>query len=117
MLFRRFIAQTPKVEEASQTLCKTMPRIHERSTYLSETVLESSSGRHPARISDISSGGCYIDTIVEVNVGDPVAFEVAVENGPVRFTGTVAYHFAGMGFGVQYTNLTQEQLQFLKQFT
>jgi hypothetical protein len=94
-----------------------MPRQHERSAYLAETILEAASGRQPARISDISGGGCYIDTIVEVNVGDEVAFEVEFENAPLRFTGTVAYHFAGMGFGVQYSNLTQEQLQFLKQFT
>ena len=95
-----------------------MPRQHERSGYLAETVLESSSGRHPARISDISAGGCYIDSIVEVNVGEEIAFDIlGFENQGVRFTGTVAYHFAGMGFGVQYSNLTQEQLQFLKQFT
>ena len=95
-----------------------MPRIHERTTFLEETFLEAASGRHPARLSDISAGGCYIDTIVDVNVGDEVAFEVvAKEAGSVRFTGTVAYHFAGMGFGVQYSNLTKSQTQFLKQFT
>jgi hypothetical protein len=95
-----------------------MPRKHERTTFFAETVLEAASGRQPARISDISGGGCYIDTIVEVNVGDPVAFDIpGAENGPVRFNGTVAYHFAGMGFGVQYSNLTDAQSQFLKQFT
>jgi hypothetical protein len=95
-----------------------MPREHERATFFAETVLESASGRQPARISDISAGGCYIDTIVEVNVGDAVAFEIpGAGAGPVRFSGTVAYHFAGMGFGVQYSNLTDVQSQFLKQFT
>jgi hypothetical protein len=95
-----------------------MPREHERTTFFAETVLESASGRQPARISDISAGGCYIDTIVEVNVGDDVAFEIpGAQTGPVRFSGNVAYHFAGMGFGVQYSNLTDVQKQFLKQFT
>jgi hypothetical protein len=94
-----------------------MPREHERSSYFAETILESSSGRQPARISDISCGGCYIDTIVEVNVGEVVAFEVDFENGPVKFTGTVAYHFAGMGFGVKYSNLSESQSQFLDKFT
>ena len=95
-----------------------MPREHERTTFFAETVLESASGRQPARISDISAGGCYIDTIVEVNVGDPVAFEITgADSRPVRLNGTVAYHFAGMGFGVQYSNLTDVQSQFLKQFT
>ena len=95
-----------------------MPREHERTTFFAETVLESASGRQPARISDISVGGCYIDTIVEVNVGDEVAFEIpGAEAGPLRFNGTVTYHFVGMGFGVQYLNLTDVQSQFLKQFT
>ena len=95
-----------------------MPREHERTIFFAETVLESASGRQPARISDISAGGCYIDTIVEVNVGDPVAFEITGADGrPVQFNGTVAYHFAGMGFGVQYSNLTEVQSQFLKEFT
>ena len=80
-----------------------MPRQHERINHLAEIVLESASGRHPARISDISSGGCYIDTILEVNVGDEIAFEIQKPDGTSqRLTGTVAYHLAGMGFGVRY---------------
>ena len=80
-----------------------MPRQHERTTHFEEIVLESASGRQPARISDISEGGCYIDTIVEVKVGDEVSFEVRKPDGmSVRKTGVIAYHFAGMGFGVRY---------------
>jgi hypothetical protein len=95
-----------------------MPREHERTTFFAETVLESASGRQPARITDISAGGCYIDTIVEVKAGDAVTFDIpGAQSGPMRFDGTVAYHFAGMGFGVQYSNLTDVQSQFLKQFT
>ena len=82
-----------------------MPRQHERTTHFEEIILESASGRQPARISDISDGGCYIDTIVEVKVGDEVAFEVQKTDGtPQRRRGVVAYHFAGMGFGIRYTD-------------
>jgi hypothetical protein len=93
-----------------------MPRTQERTTYFTEIVLESASGRHPARISDISAGGCYIDTIVEVKVGEEIAFEVQRPNGEsLKFRGTVAYHFAGMGFGLKYSDLTEEQSHFFTQ--
>lgn len=82
-----------------------MPRQHERRNHFEEIVLESASGRQPARISDISDGGCYIDTIVEVKVGDEVAFEVQdLEGTSRRKRGIVAYHFVGMGFGIRYTD-------------
>lgn len=90
-----------------------MPRNQERTTFFTEIVLESASGRHPARISDISAGGCYIDTIVEVKVGEEIAFEVQRPDGEsMKFRGTVAYHFAGMGFGLKYSELTAEHRQF-----
>src|SRR5688572_7179628 len=93
-----------------------MPRNQDRTTYFTEIVLESASGRHPARISDISAGGCYIDTIVEVKVGEEIAFEVQRRNGEsLKFRGTVVYHFAGMGFGLKYFDLTEEQSNFFTQ--
>jgi len=92
-----------------------MPREHERTTYLTETIIEASSGRHLARISDISSGGCYIDSIVEVTVGDPISFEInRAGDGPLQFSGTVAYRLSGMGFGVKYVQLDAAQHRFLR---
>jgi hypothetical protein len=82
-----------------------MPRQQERVTHFEEIVLESASGRQPARISDISDGGCYIDTIVEVKVGDEVSFEIRRPDGTSRRRkGVIAYHFTGMGFGVRYAD-------------
>ena len=92
-----------------------MPREHERTTYLTETVIEASSGRHLARISDISNGGCYIDSIVEVTVGDPISFEIhRPGEDPLQFSGTVAYRLSGMGFGVKYAQLNAAQDLFLR---
>ena len=92
-----------------------MPREHERTTYLTETIIEASSGRHPARISDISTGGCYIDSIVEVTVGDPISFEINRSGDEsLQFSGTVAYRLSGMGFGVKYAQLNAAQDRFLR---
>lgn len=42
---------------------------------------ESQSGDHAARVSDISLGGCYIETLGRVKVGDTVSFEVQLPKG------------------------------------
>ena len=85
-----------------------MPRELERYQYFVEIVLESSSGKRDARISDISSGGCYIDTIVVAQEGEDVSFELKdVAHQNLTFTGTVAYVLDGMGFGIKFTNLTE----------
>src|SRR5258708_16011487 len=86
-----------------------MPRYREGYQYFVEVVVESASGRRDARISDISAGGCYIDTIVHVYEGEEIAFEFKQPTGEsLRFTGTVAYVLEGMGFGIKFTNLTDD---------
>jgi hypothetical protein len=86
-----------------------MPRELERYQYFVEIELELASGRRDARISDISAGGCYIDTIIGVYEGEEVAFEFKQSTGEnLRFTGTVAYVLDGMGFGMKFTNLSKE---------
>lgn len=92
-----------------------MPRQEDRKDFIAEIVLESASGRREARVSDISAGGCYIDTIVGVRDGETVNFDLIYPNGGrLAFTGEVAYHFEGVGFGVKFINLTDEQKLFLE---
>ena len=90
-----------------------MPRQQERHDYLTEIVLESASGRRVARISDISSGGCFIDSITPVSQGEPVTFEVQNGAGPLRFNARVAYVLTGCGFGAEFTDLTDQHRDFL----
>ena len=92
-----------------------MPRKLDRFTYLKEVVLEFTSGRRTARISDISAGGCYIDTIVQATVGDTVTIHISATDGSsLPFDGRIAYVLEGFGFGVEFLNLTDEQNEFLK---
>lgn len=93
-----------------------MPREQERVTYLTETVLECMSGRREARISDVSTGGCYIDSIAEVSIGEEITFEMRLPTGaavPVR--GKVAYVLSGNGFGVSFTELPDETREVIEQ--
>ena len=91
-----------------------MPRQDERYSYLKEVELEFASGKRSARISDISLGGCYIDTIAQVPVGDPLTLHIASTNGEsMHFQGKVAYLLDGFGFGVEFVNVTEQQREFL----
>src|SRR5687768_5530036 len=92
-----------------------MPRKEDRFTYLKEVELEFSSGKRAARISDISAGGCYIDTIAQVPVGDVLKLQISATGGEtVVFNGRVAYVLDGFGFGVEFTDLTDSQREFLQ---
>jgi hypothetical protein len=91
-----------------------MPRQDERVTFLKEVHLEFASGRRLARISDISMGGCYLESIVQVQKGERFSLEIASTNGDsATFTGEVAYVFEGMGFGVMFIDPDDQSRQFL----
>lgn len=91
-----------------------MPRIHERASIFIDIVLESSAGRRESRISDISMGGCYIESITNFREGEEIFFDLKSVAGEVlRFSGTVAYVHQGLGFGLMFTNLTPDHVAFL----
>jgi hypothetical protein len=81
-----------------------MPRQHERTQYFTEISLESASGKRPARISDVSLGGCFVDTLTNVCQGEEVHLSGDVDGGGhLDIRGTVAYVMNGFGFGVAFT--------------
>lgn len=68
------------------------------------------SGKHSARVSDISLSGCFVETIGQVAVGELIRFEVQSPAGRwIPLTGDVVYHLPGMGFGVRFKRLTETQ--------
>ena len=94
-----------------------MPRKHERVPILTEIVLESASGKREARISDISIGGCFVDTIVTARVGEPVALRITLPPGYVlELKGEIAYVLDGCGFGVSFTDLSETASKSIEQF-
>ena len=91
-----------------------MARIHERTELVREIVLESSAGRRPSRISDMSMGGCYIESITSFRKGEAITFDVSNTAGEaLSFSGKVAYVLEGFGFGLSFLNLTPAHLAFL----
>ena len=91
-----------------------MPRKEDRHSYLREVELEFASGKRTARISDISAGGCYIDTIAQSAVGEPISLQISSSFGEsMQLKGKIAYILEGFGFGVEFVDLTPKQRGFL----
>lgn len=86
-----------------------MPRKHERSSFLTEIEIESASGKREARISDVSEGGCFVDTIIIVRPGEEVTLTGKMDNGDeLNVKGKVAYVLDGFGFGVEFVDLSDD---------
>lgn len=93
-----------------------MPRQFERISLSLEVMLEFSSGRREARISDLSMGGCFVDTILNATEGEPVNFELRLSNvTSLALSGEVTYFMPRIGFGLRFTNLTDEKKSLLAQ--
>lgn len=89
-------------------------RTNERVPLPLEARWEGQSGRFTARISDISLGGCYIESFGQVMVGEIISFELQLQTGNwMRLRGTVAYHLPNMGFGIQFIDLSELQINLL----
>jgi hypothetical protein len=94
-----------------------MPNKNDRISVSLETIMESTSGKREARISDISIGGCYVDTIVTASVGEDVTVTVRTPTGEwMKLPGEVMYCFPGMGFGLRFRDLAESDRALLEQF-
>jgi PilZ domain-containing protein len=77
-----------------------------------DAVWEGIEERHTARVTDLSEGGCYLDTVGEVMAGEIVAFRILLPDGEwLYLEGEVRHHRHGRGFGVQFVDLNEEQTE------
>ena len=68
--------------------------------------------KHSARVTDLSEGGCYLDTVGEVMTGEIVAFRILLPDDDwLYLEGEVRHHRHGFGFGVQFVDLNEEQTE------
>jgi len=74
-----------------------------------EVLWEGASGRYQARTNDIHTGGCFIDSIVEVAVGEIILFKLRLPNEDwIELKGEVAYRYPNVGFGVRFLSISSE---------
>ncbi len=80
-----------------------------------DAVWDGGEERHSARVTDLSEGGCYLDTVGEVMVGEIVAFRVLLPDDDwLYLEGEVRHHRHSVGFGVQFVELNEEQTENLR---
>lgn len=77
---------------------------------------EGTTGGHEARIEDISLGGCFVNTAGRVELAEVISLEIRLPSGdwlPLR--GEVTSYQPGIGFGLNFTFLTQDEEFALRQ--
>ena len=85
-----------------------MPRKQERTPVSLKIILEWSAGKREARISDLSMGGCFIDCLTPISAGETVSFKIKIDEGEfLELYGEIAYVFRGVGFGVRFLSLSE----------
>lgn len=90
-------------------------RDDERARVSLEAHWQGMSGRHEARVADISLGGCFIDTQGRAQVGEFIVFAIRKPSGGwLQLRGRVVSVDPQTGFSVSYTYLTDEEQQELR---
>jgi hypothetical protein len=74
------------------------------------------SGAHEARIEDISMGGCFVNTHGQVDSGEVITVEIKMVSGEwLELRGEVTSCQPGIGFGLVFSFLTDEEQRSLQQ--
>ena len=68
------------------------------------------SRRHEARVDDVSLGGCFVNTFGHVELNEAVELQILMPSGEwIALKGTVASYHPGVGFGMSFTLLNEEE--------
>jgi Tfp pilus assembly protein PilZ len=91
-------------------------RSSKRKRILLEAKWQSVSRRHEARVDDVSLGGCFVNTYAQIELQEDVHLEIKLPSGkwlPLR--GKVASYQPGVGFGMSFTSLSENEVTALKE--
>ena len=73
--------------------------------------------RHEGRIENLSLGGCFVNTTGRVDVGEIVGVEIKLPSREwLQLRGEVASYQIGVGFGLLFSFLTEDEEQSLREF-
>jgi CheY-like chemotaxis protein len=70
---------------------------------------------HRCNLTDVSAGGCYVETTEPHPVGTPLEIVVRTENGKLAIAGRVQSCNRGFGMGVQFVVRTDDQRRDVEQ--
>jgi hypothetical protein len=94
-------------------------RVSERQLFpVTAEIFEDIAGsRMIARIADISSGGCYVDTINPFPVKTAVRVKICRDGAEFTASGTVRNCQPGLGMGVAFTTMEESSRALLRKWT
>ncbi len=70
-------------------------------------VMEVSWATSRGRTTDISATGCFIDSLVQVTVGETLDFKLTPSEGEqILVRAEVVYHQPGLGFGIRFKKIS-----------
>ncbi len=73
-------------------------------------------GDHEGRIEDLSLGGCFVNSTARVDVGEVIGVEIKLPSGQwLQLRGEVTSFQIGIGFGVLFTFLTEDEEEALRE--
>lgn len=91
-------------------------RRSERKRVLLEAKWESMSHTHEARVDDVSLGGCFVNTFGRVEPHETVSIQLLLPSGEwLPLQGEVASYQPGVGFGLAFTSLSEEETKVLQE--
>ena len=90
-------------------------RHHTRLVKPIDGVWQGSSGAAPCRISDISWGGCFVQTVAAPPVNSETFVSLPIQGQDIEISGRVRYVESPMGFAMTFDKLTAEQIAGLSQ--
>jgi hypothetical protein len=91
-------------------------RNSKRKRVVLEARWESMSRRHQARVDDVSLGGCFVNTYGPVELNEPVSLQILLPAGVwLNLRGTVVTYQPGVGFGISFSSLTDDEETSLKE--
>jgi hypothetical protein len=89
--------------DTSYTVARTTPRF----VFIAEA--EVSGIRNPARVTELSARGCYIDTISPLAKDTELSVRIRYGCSSCEFPGKIIYTHAGFGMGVVFGELNAKQ--------
>jgi hypothetical protein len=91
-------------------------RREKRAPVLVEVLWEGKTGNYDARTSDLSMGGCFVDTFGRVATGERLKFKLRMADQDwIEVEGVVSYSYPNVGFGVQFTEVSEDDKKKLEQ--
>lgn len=73
--------------------------------------------RHPGTISDLSDGGCFVLTGVEVEDGEAVSLYIPIgDSMKAQYKGEITNHVTEIGFAVKFSRISEAQRSVLTSY-